>query len=66
MQILYFIILFLCLLFVFTIFNVALVRDVGLGILKKEMSSLVIPPISGTAKIEAGIKVGKVDYTVSK
>lgn len=36
-------------------------RDVGLGILKKEMSSLVIPPISGTAHI----KVGKVDYTVS-
>ena len=48
--------------FVFTIFNVALVRDVGLGILKKEMSSLVIPPINGTAHI----KVGKVDYTVSK
>ena len=54
------------LIFVFTIFNVALVRDVGLGRLKKEMSSLVIPPMSGTAKIEAGMTFGKVDYTMSK
>ncbi|XP_072022258.1 bactericidal permeability-increasing protein-like [Amphiura filiformis] len=37
-------------------------RDVGLNILKQELSTLPIPDISGSEKIKG---VGKVDYTVS-
>ena len=46
----------------FDLISLFTVRDVALDILKKEMSSLPIPDISGSADIS----VGKVKYTISK